>query len=132
MDGGVLMSLRIVIGRANTDKSKFVMNERKEQLKTNPVGKPIFYIVQEQMTFQQEYSLLNGEVRGSIRAQVVSFSRLVWRVLQETGGSTKQFISTTGMQMMLDRKSTRLNSSHVAISYAVFCLKKQKKLDYKC
>src|SRR5690625_5661917 len=29
-------------------------------------------------------------------------------------------------QPMLDRKSTRLNSSHVAISYAVFCLKKKK------
>src|SRR5439155_14902607 len=28
---------------------------------------------------------------------------------------------------VLDRKSTRLNSSHVAISYAVFCLKKKKK-----
>src|SRR5437870_10441704 len=28
-----------------------------------------------------------------------------------------------------DRKSTRLNSSHVAISYAVFCLKKKKKKD---
>src|SRR6266508_6419216 len=27
-------------------------------------------------------------------------------------------------QLKLDRKSTRLNSSHVAISYAVFCLKK--------
>src|SRR5690606_28727002 len=27
-----------------------------------------------------------------------------------------------------DRKSTRLNSSHVKISYAVFCLKKKKKL----
>src|SRR5690625_182693 len=27
----------------------------------------------------------------------------------------------------LDRKSTRLNSSHVAISYAVFCLKKKTK-----
>src|SRR5204863_2394098 len=27
-----------------------------------------------------------------------------------------------------DRKSTRLNSSHVEISYAVFCLKKKKKL----
>src|SRR5690625_7059132 len=27
-----------------------------------------------------------------------------------------------------DRKSTRLNSSHVAISYAVFCLKKKKDL----
>src|SRR5690606_5689473 len=29
-----------------------------------------------------------------------------------------------------DRKSTRLNSSHVKISYAVFCLKKKKKLMY--
>src|SRR5690606_42132610 len=28
-----------------------------------------------------------------------------------------------------DRKSTRLNSSHVKISYAVFCLKKQSKTD---
>src|SRR5699024_11756133 len=27
--------------------------------------------------------------------------------------------------MMIDRKSTRLNSSHVSISYAVFCLKKK-------
>src|SRR5439155_8451140 len=30
-------------------------------------------------------------------------------------------------QARTDRKSTRLNSSHVAISYAVFCLKKKKK-----
>src|SRR5699024_6487489 len=31
--------------------------------------------------------------------------------------------------LSIDRKSTRLNSSHVSISYAVFCLKK-KKIDY--
>src|SRR5690606_39565134 len=31
-----------------------------------------------------------------------------------------------------DRKSTRLNSSHVKISYAVFCLKKKNKERYKC
>src|SRR5207302_6767053 len=32
-----------------------------------------------------------------------------------------------------DRKSTRLNSSHVKISYAVFCLKKKKKkIEYVC
>src|SRR5690606_40680725 len=30
-------------------------------------------------------------------------------------------------RMPADRKSTRLNSSHVKISYAVFCLKKKKK-----
>src|SRR5690625_6132893 len=29
-----------------------------------------------------------------------------------------------------DRKSTRLNSSHVAISYAVFCLKKKNRLSH--
>src|SRR5256886_3026727 len=31
------------------------------------------------------------------------------------------------MRAMVDRKSTRLNSSHSQISYAVFCLKKKKK-----
>src|SRR5437868_9997107 len=32
-----------------------------------------------------------------------------------------------GGYVKIDRKSTRLNSSHVSISYAVFCLKKKKK-----
>src|SRR3989454_8122996 len=31
---------------------------------------------------------------------------------------------------LVDRKSTRLNSSHLVISYAVFCLKKKKKTKY--
>src|SRR3712207_6929051 len=33
------------------------------------------------------------------------------------------------LAQLLDRKSTRLNSSHANISYAVFCLKKKKVLD---
>src|SRR5690606_41937777 len=33
----------------------------------------------------------------------------------------------TSVKVRADRKSTRLNSSHVKISYAVFCLKKKKK-----
>src|SRR5438132_10282571 len=33
------------------------------------------------------------------------------------------------LETLLDRKSTRLNSSHTVISYAVFCLKKKKKAD---
>src|SRR5690606_40984216 len=33
---------------------------------------------------------------------------------------------TVGERKLVDRKSTRLNSSHVKISYAVFCLKKKK------
>src|SRR3712207_7236262 len=34
-----------------------------------------------------------------------------------------------GYEAILDRKSTRLNSSHANISYAVFCLKKKKKIN---
>src|SRR6266566_1121048 len=36
----------------------------------------------------------------------------------------------TATWIRLDRKSTRLNSSHLVISYAVFCLKKKKKTKY--
>src|SRR5438034_6530321 len=36
-------------------------------------------------------------------------------------------MSGTGSAAITDRKSTRLNSSHTVISYAVFCLKKKKK-----
>src|SRR5205807_5538778 len=35
----------------------------------------------------------------------------------------------TNKPSLIDRKSTRLNSSHLVISYAVFCLKKKKILD---
>src|SRR5438034_8290684 len=35
--------------------------------------------------------------------------------------------ATDAIPQALDRKSTRLNSSHTVISYAVFCLKKKKK-----
>src|SRR5699024_11685684 len=40
----------------------------------------------------------------------------------------KAFLEISGYgEEGVDRKSTRLNSSHVSISYAVFCLKKKKK-----
>src|SRR5947208_14956677 len=46
--------------------------------------------------------------------------------------SLKIWNSTTvgGRSCMTDRKSTRLNSSHQIISYAVFCLKKKKNHKY--
>src|SRR3712207_8926888 len=45
--------------------------------------------------------------------------------LGETRGLSRRQIDLT--RVAGDRKSTRLNSSHANISYAVFCLKKQKK-----
>src|SRR5258708_30074275 len=45
--------------------------------------------------------------------------------------SVYQFDSALRVGVSLDRKSTRLNSSHQIISYAVFCLKKKKKYNYQ-
>src|SRR5207302_9176681 len=47
-------------------------------------------------------------------------TRTVWPDLAQSG-------SLLRFPIPEDRKSTRLNSSHVKISYAVFCLKKKKK-----
>src|SRR5690625_6657694 len=44
-------------------------------------------------------------------------------ILQRARGADQRL----GEGVSVDRKSTRLNSSHVAISYAVFCLKKKTK-----
>src|SRR5436309_14113229 len=51
---------------------------------------------------------------GSLRA----FTSAPRMSSADSSGSTRQFT-------VADRKSTRLNSSHVKISYAVFCLKKK-------
>src|SRR2546422_7875763 len=60
--------------------------------------------------------LREGVVAGLIGAVVVA----VWFLF---------FDLARGRRRGTDRKSTRLNSSHGYISYAVFCLKKKKYLD---
>src|SRR5437870_10975897 len=63
----------------------------------------------------------------------ISLQRAFFRVSSNAkifGGSISPQPRNTGILPFAspgDRKSTRLNSSHVAISYAVFCLKKKKK-----
>src|SRR3989442_11094950 len=49
---------------------------------------------------------------------------------RETGGNLAEIAASFALQHDggQDRKSTRLNSSHVRISYAVFCFKKKKKI----
>src|SRR5437870_11411779 len=66
--------------------------------------------------------------RSSDLARILDLDRRVQRVAETevADGSLQQlrFRRRAGR----DRKSTCLNSSHVAISYAVFCLKKKKKI----
>src|SRR5690606_40383771 len=52
--------------------------------------------------------------------------RMIFKDLKKVWFAQIAFILVVGVLMVVirDRKSTRLNSSHVKISYAVFCLKK--------
>src|SRR5439155_20882764 len=49
-----------------------------------------------------------------------------WRGRRRRGRGRSTSSRALSDDLAQDRKSTRLNSSHVAISYAVFCLKKKK------
>src|SRR5699024_11786561 len=62
-----------------------------------------------------------------IRGNINRLKKSKW--FQELLGDEKynQLIVHDKDVRRVDRKSTRLNSSHVSISYAVFCLKKKKK-----
>src|SRR5690625_6532039 len=59
--------------------------------------------------------------------------RVVRRIIGDAATGNAGVLLSSGQAVggeiifTLDRKSTRLNSSHVAISYAVFCLKKKQK-----
>src|SRR5207253_6514612 len=64
---------------------------------------------------------------GSFHGQIAAGHSLFDDVaLADTGAFDDPLVR--GFYHLLDRKSTRLNSSHVAISYAVFCLKKKTKI----
>src|SRR5437870_10842825 len=60
--------------------------------------------------------------------RIENVARVVGDPKRVMAGTDCGFDTSAGMGRVTeeDRKSTRLNSSHVAISYAVFCLKKKK------
>lgn len=98
------MGLRLVLGRAGSGKSKLCQEEIVRELKERPDGFPLIYIVPEQATFQEEYALATAPgLGGMIRAQVLSFRRLAWKVMQEVGGGKRLFIDDTGKGMVLRR-----------------------------
>src|SRR5256885_11307196 len=70
-----------------------------------------------------EWNSEAGRVRGVILKKVVSDVRFKGYVHHATKDEPQYFIKSDET----DRKSTRLNSSHLVISYAVFCLKKKNK-----
>lgn len=98
------MAFRFVLGRAGSGKTTLCLNEIKQRLKAEPQGAPLVWLVPEQATFQAEYALISvPELGGTLRAQVLSFRRLAWRVMQEVGGTARLPIDETGKKLLLHR-----------------------------
>ena len=101
------MALRIISGRAGTGKTTFIHHEIVNELKEQPLGPPIYLIVPDQMSFQAEFMLTNQyDISGMMRAQVMTFKRLAWYILQETGGIAKEQIDKIGYHMLIRRLLT--------------------------
>src|SRR5207302_10356817 len=77
------------------------------------------------------FSLLRPPPRSTLFPYTTLFRSRPCRELPLEVAAIDHFLAESGAQRerneQRDRKSTRLNSSHVKISYAVFCLKKKKK-----
>jgi len=98
------VGLRFVFGRAGTGKSTLCLEEIRSELRIKPWGTPLILLVPEQATYQMEVTLANTpDLGGSLRAQVLSFRRLGWRVFSETGGGQKVLIGAIGKRMLLRR-----------------------------
>jgi ATP-dependent helicase/nuclease subunit B len=98
------MTLQIIIGRSGSGKTHRFLVEVRAELQAKPIGAPIVYLVPDQMTFQIEYDLIQTPgLGGMLRTQVFSFTRLAWRVLQETGGMSRYHLNNVGTSMLIRR-----------------------------
>src|SRR6266704_4176019 len=76
--------------------------------------------------FQAEDGIRDRNVTG-VQTCALPISMSEWSGFSSTSAASSRPATDMGPGRTPDRKSTRLNSSHVSISYAVFCLKKKKK-----
>lgn len=93
------MQLRIIYGRSGTGKSEFIYNEIKQKLENN--CEKIFVIVPEQSNLSAERKLFEKtNKRSLINVEVLTLSRMAYRVLLEVG-ENKKHLSKIGKDMLI-------------------------------
>ncbi|MFD2612734.1 helicase-exonuclease AddAB subunit AddB [Paenibacillus gansuensis] len=98
------MSLQFILGRAGSGKTRSMMDQIRDKLRSEADGSPMVLLVPEQATFQAEHELVQTPgLEGIIRVQALSFRRLAFRVMQEVGRSTLLHIDDTGKKMLLHK-----------------------------
>lgn len=96
------MSLRIIYGTAGTGKSTYMFQEIQEKSKQKKQEK-IKIITPEQFSFTAEKKLLDFAPSNSVlSAEVITFNRMAYRILEEVGGKTKKHLTKSGRVMLLD------------------------------
>lgn len=108
------MSLRFIYGRAGSGKSHFCLNAIKKRIDEG-ADNPLILLVPEQFSFQAEKNLIKtiGEA-GMLKAQVLSFRRMAYKVLNEVGGLTKKHMNASGKSMLI-YKIMEENSSKLKV-----------------
>ena len=93
------MGLKIVFGRAGTGKSEYCYNEISNKIKEK---NKILLITPEQFSFTAEKKLMDSiKTDAVINAEVVTFSRMAYRVINEIGGRTETNLSKCGKIMLI-------------------------------
>src|SRR2546427_5688784 len=79
-------------------------------------------------------TLFRSRMEDALRKVASEFGQEypIWLGGQKVTTKDKRSSTNPSRPSQIDRKSTRLNSSHSQISYAVFCLKKKKKQSKQC
>ncbi len=93
------MGLRIIYGKPGSGKSKYCFQEIANQI---PKEKKIYMITPEQFSFTAETKLMKTiQNHAVINAEVVTLSRMAYRVLNEVGGSSKTHLTKQGKAMLI-------------------------------
>lgn len=106
------MSLKIIYGKSGTGKSTYIFNEIAEKIKMG--NRKIYIITPEQFSFTAEKKLLDSiETNSVVLAEVLTFNRMAYRVIKETGNSNLKNLSQTGKSMLiydiLSKEKNKLN-----------------------
>src|SRR5436305_13994633 len=91
------------------------------------LGVPLMELINEVCGGVRDGNKLKGVIPGGSSVPILRPEECDVRMDFDSFAAKGTMLGSCGVIVMEDRKSTRLNSSHVRISYAVFCLKKKKK-----
>ncbi len=96
------MSLQIIYGVAGTGKTNYIFKEVQEKIKQNSKYS-IKIITPEQFSFTAEKQLLEtSPSKSMLKAEVITFARMAYRILNEVGGATKLRLSGAGRAMLVN------------------------------